>query len=219
MTKKILPKFLIFLTVIFLFFFSSGLKCIREREVINNTPIGISPSATKTPTISVAPIKNITINPITDYSPAGQAALDLSKSFIVLYTNYKEGDFSNWELLSGKITLNFQKEITEWIALKKKESKGKPVKYIYYSGAPQKTELMKINDFKAETRVMVDQEEVRGAILARTNTTGPTSVWVDENGQEAPYEQIQRVFYTKTFYLFLTKEGASWKVDSVTVNN
>lgn len=219
MKKTARLKFLVIAAAVFIFFSSTGVKCLKEKEAAGNIPAKTSPTITKTPAANTVPANKPTATPAKVYLPIEQAAMDSANTFIILYTNYKWGDFSNWDPINGKLTEIYQKEITAWIEQKKKESKNQPVKYISYSGVPQKTELMKINESKAEVKAEVEQEEVYGTLASRTSSTGPTSVWVNENGIETPYDKIQRKVSTKTFYVFLVKEGGVWKVDSITIIN
>lgn len=217
-------KIFIILTIILLGFSGSGIKCLKEREKKQvsapiPSPALIPTSAHNLSNLSGTPSVAPSASPTKVLSQSEQLAVDFVKSFIVPYTNYKWGDFSNWDALNDKITQSYQKEFNDWIDKKKKELKNQPPRHMYFVGLLKNIEIIKFDGARAEVKAEVEQEEIHGAIVARTNMSGPTSVWVDELGKETPYDKIERKIYTKIFYLVLINENNKWKVDSVSSGN
>lgn len=197
-------------------FLFSGLQCFKDNSKQANVYATKKPS----PTPTVLPTPTPTINPTTNTAKVppvvAKELSDLVTNFMIFYSDYKWGDFSNLENLKPQMTTNYQKQVTDWVDKKKKELKKQPMRYIVYSAEVKNIDIVKVLPLTAEIKAEMQQNERYGTTVAGNDPIGPTTVWIDDFGNKTTFDKIVVKNYSKNFYLILAKENNVWKVDSVT---
>lgn len=133
----------------------------------------------------------------------------MALNFIGAYGTYKLGDFFNIEILKDKMTDRLWEEKSQWIEIKKEESKNQPKRYITFSAHSGKADIVSLDSNEAEIMVDYTQTETKGAVVQGEVTIK----YVNEFGEEKPAPPPTET--SKKMYLKLVKVNNEWRVDKV----